>query len=478
MPAVILTASFVGRCVAVVAAALVAAGCGGSGSDPDATDTRAGVDGAYRFPPPPRARDGPLDPRIDRAASRLMRALTAGELDHAALSVLAASRDARLGWLLSDVLRFVRPGAVQDRVVAAFGRLTGVDVTRDPLFERSAWQSVTNHLIAWNLRASPRYRQRKAQLFLAVEPRWKPFFADPDADVDWRLVSWGGVLIDHRRRGDDKPCPRGCIPALDDPALTSAAHGSWYPDSRLVFGVVVGGDAVALPKNIMEVHEMVNISIGGRRMGIPYCTLCGSAQAYFVDSVPTGTRPPLLRTSGLLSRSNKMMYDRHTRSLFDTFTGRAVSGPLQDARITLEQATVVTSSWGDWKKAHPRTTIVARDGGIGRTYPADPLRGRDDDGPIFPIGDADPRLPVQTQIVGVIAPGGHAVAFPAAQARAALADGKRVAAAGVRLERDGSGLRARSRTGRELVAHQAFWFAWSQFHPRTRLWRSGAPGQR
>ena len=123
-------------------------------------------------------------------------------------------------------------------------------------------------------------------------------------------------------------------------------------------------------------------------------------------------RPPVLRTSGLLSRSNKVMYDLRTRSLFDTFTGRAVSGPLRAAGVVLEQTTVVTSTWGAWKRAHPRTRIVAEDGGIGRTYEDDPLGGRDDDGPIFPIGDVDPRLPVQAHVVGVIAPDGRPVAFP------------------------------------------------------------------
>jgi hypothetical protein len=238
----------------------------------------------------------------------------------------------------------------------------------------------------------------------------------------------------------------------------------------MVFGVVIGGEAVAFPRNIMEVHELVNISIGGRRLGIPYCTLCRSAQAYFLDSVPRGVEVPVLRTSGLLSRSNKVMWDLRTGSVFDTFTGRALSGPLQDADVVLEQATVVSSTWGEWKRAHPDTKIVARDGGIGRTYEEDPLHGRDDDGPIFPIGDADPRLPVHVEVVGVIDPDGRPVAFAANPARAALTNGRAVAAAGVELFADGGGLRARSSRGEELPAHQAFWFAWSQFHPDTALW--------
>jgi hypothetical protein len=130
----------------------------------------------------------------------------------------------------------------------------------------------------------------------------------------------------------------------------------------------------------------------------------------------------------------------------------------------------VVTTWGEWRAAHPATWIVARDGGIGRDYPLEPLRGRDDNGPIFPIGDVDPRLPVQAHVVGVIGPDGTPVAFPVDQARAALAEGDEVAFGDIEVTSDGGGLRARVRGGDELPAHQAFWFAWSQFHPDTLVW--------
>ncbi len=283
-------------------------------------------------------------------------------------------------------------------------------------------------------------------------------------------MSWGGVYIDDRELGDQRDCPRGCIPALDDPAVTDAAGGSWYSDDGIVFAVVINGEARAYPRHIMEIHEMVNDTVGGRRIGFPYCTLCGSAQAFFTDDVPDGVAQPVLRTSGLLSRSNKVMYDLVTKSVFDTFTGEAVTGPLREAGVVLNQATVVTTTWGEWKAAHPETTILAEDGGIGRRYPLDPLRGRDDDGPIFPIGDADDTLGVHDQVFGVVHRG-TPVAFPVDAASAALKSGRAVELAGVTLRLDGSGVRAVDAAGNEIPGHQAFWFAWSQFMPNTLLWQ-------
>ncbi len=456
--------------VVTAAAVVMLAGCGGG--TPRSRATEGAARPPYRYPAAPAARTGPLDTAIVGALGPLALSLGGGGggVDRAALGRVAGSGDARLGWFVADLMRFVAGGDDERALVAAFVTLTGVDPTPDPAFAASAWQSITNHLIAWDLPAEPGYREHKAVLFEQVEPGWKPFFDDPRSVIDWRLVSWGGVLIDDRPLGDRQGCARGCIPALDDPALSEASGGGWYGDDRIVFGVVVGAEAVALPKNIMQVHEMVNVTIGGRRLGIPYCTLCGSAQAYFTSRAPSGLGPLVLRTSGLLSRSNKVMYDLTTRSVFDTFTGRAVSGPLHDAGVVLDQATVVVSRWGDWKRAHPDTRIVARDGGNGRSYPDDPLHGRDDNGPIFPIGPADPRLPVQAPVLGVIGPDGTPIAFPVDQATAALAHGKPVAVGPVEVFADGGGLRARRRGGGELAAHEAFWFAWSQFHRGTVVW--------
>jgi len=423
----------------------------------------------YEFPSPPDVPSGPLGQAAADELEIIWSGLTT-EVDTGAIARLGLSMDARLGWVLSDLLRFFHHGPVHEEAVATFETLTGVSLADDPVAARSPWQSVTDHLFAWDLPAFDGYIDYKERLFTLVEPGWQPFFDDRDSAIDWRFVSWGGVRIDDRPLGDPQRCVRGCIPARDDPPVTDAAGGNWYPDDRIVFAVVVNGESRAYPKNFMEIHEMVNDTLGGRRIGFPYCTLCGAAQAYFTDDVPPGVETPILRTSGLLSRSNKVMYDLVTKSVFDTFTGEAVSGPLREQGVVLNQATVVTTTWGEWKAAHPETTIVARDGGIGQHYPLDPLGGRDDDGPIFPIGDVDERLGVQDQVFGVVLDDGTPVAFPVEAAAAVLESGGTVELGGVNLRLDGGGVRAVDAAGAEIEGHQAFWFAWSQFMPETLLW--------
>ncbi len=417
-------------------------------------------------PAAPEAPRGALPVSVVADIDSLIDSLPTGTPDLDALVRLGSADDPRLAWLFSDLLRFVPPDVpLGAAAVDAWIANTGIVVEAD----RDVWGTTTNHLLVWDTPAPPGYREWKGRIFELVEPGWAPFFADEDADIDWRWLSWGGVRI------DDRPlhltqlgCPEGCIPALNDPAVVQAnTDDDWLADDRLVFGVEVNGEAVAFPKNMMEVHEMINMTIGGRRVGIPYCTLCGSAQAYLTD---LGTETYELRTSGLLSRSNKVMYEFHTRSVFDTFTGVALSGPLQDAGVVLEQVSVVTTTWGDWKADHPESFVLASDGGYGRSYLADPLRGRDDNGPIFPIGAVDPRLDVQAPIVGVVTDDGTPVAFAVAAAKAAFDRGEGVDNAGVMLQASGGGFIAFAADGAELPTHQAFWFAWSQFHPETELW--------
>lgn len=462
-------------------AALATACSSTTGDPPGAADTTADsptpstppAGEAIDYGPAPTVPDGALAPAVIADLDTLFGSLD-GPIDLAAIDGLGSSGDARVAWLLTDLLRFLQPNTdAANAVVRAWEAVTGRPAAGDD----SDWGNTTSHLIAWDTPAPPGYVDWKRQVFELVEPAWAPFFDDDEATIDWRWVSWGGVLIDDRPLdGTDRPCPGGCIPALNDPALTDAAGGDWYPDERIVFGVEVEGEAVAFPRNIMEIHEMVNMTIAGRRIGMPYCTLCGSAQAYLTDDVADGVdlggaSTYELRTSGLLSRSNKVMFEFHTRSVFDTFTGEAVSGPLREAGVVLEQITVQTTTWGDWKAAHPDTRIVAEDGGIGRTYSDDPLGGRDDNGPIFPIGDVDPRLAVQESVVGVVADDGTPVAFPATAARAAIDAGRTVSLAGVTITTDGGGFTAADTgSGEALAAHQAFWFAWSQFHPDTELW--------
>ena len=70
------------------------------------------------------------------------------------------------------------------------------DVTGEEFTSRTVFKGLGDHLIATDVAAPPGYVDWKRQLLTAVDVTWVHFFNDPDADLDWRLVTFGGVLAD------------------------------------------------------------------------------------------------------------------------------------------------------------------------------------------------------------------------------------------------------------------------------------------
>lgn len=209
------------------------------------------------------------------------------------------------------------------------------------------------------VKSHPAYYEFKRTLLMEIDETWRPFLepefiADGAMDIRFEEVVWGGV----RRDG---------IPSLDFPKLIGAADADYLRDDDLIFGVEINGDIRAYPLRIMGWHEMFNEVIGGVPVALAYCTLCGSG-ILFETQLPDRDAPLILSTSGFLYRSNKLMYDRQTESLWNQFTGKPVSGALRGSGIELAQRPVVIEIWGQWKARNPSTQVLSVDTGFSRDY--------------------------------------------------------------------------------------------------------------
>ncbi|MEL6934443.1 MAG: DUF3179 domain-containing (seleno)protein, partial [Pseudomonadota bacterium] len=118
---------------------------------------------------------------------------------------------------------------------------------------------------------------------------------------------------------------------------------------------------------IMGWHEMFNEVIGGVPVALAYCTLCG-AGILFETQLEDRDKPFVFGSSGLLYRSNKLMFDRETFSLWNQFTGEPVSGPLAHSGIELKIRPTTVTSWKDWKELHPDTKVLSLVTGHIRNY--------------------------------------------------------------------------------------------------------------
>lgn len=121
-----------------------------------------------------------------------------------------------------------------------------------------------------------------------------------------------------------------------------------------------------------------------------------------------------LGTSGFLYRSNKLMYDRDTESLWSTLAGEPVVGPLVGQGIQLERGQVVTMTWGQWKSRHPDTSVLSLDTGHRRDY-GEGVAYQSyfaNDRLMFPVPRLDPRLSNKEEVIG-LRNGSDAVAISA-----------------------------------------------------------------
>jgi hypothetical protein len=291
---------------------------------------------------------------------------------------------------LIQVLRLVEDDGWIDRTLAA---LTGEEHGKT-WSEWILWQQAHPEITPYQ-----GFDAFKADVMAVIDPDFRRFLRPGIAhEIRLEEIVWGGVKKDG-------------IPALTNPAHVPAADAIYLEDDELVFGVEIDGDARAWPLRILDWHEMLNDVVGGVPVTLAYCTLCGSGILY--DARVPGHEPFVFGSSGFLYRSNKLMYDQATHSLWHQFTGRPVVGPLTGSGIELEVLPVTIASWRDWRTQHPDTKVLSLETGFERDYTPGQPYGDYFASPdlMFPMRVPDQRLAPKDQVFALRV-GDHAQAWP------------------------------------------------------------------
>ena len=202
------------------------------------------------------------------------------------------------------------------------------------------------------------------------------------------------------------------IPALTDPRFVPPGDpdaGAKQQGDRVI-GVVVNGQALALPLSIMRWHEVVNLRRGTERIAVTYCPLTGTALGF--DRAALGGRE--LGVSGLLVENNLLMYDRSTdESLWGQMLGSALCGTAQGN--VLPSYPVLETTLEGWRGLHPETEILSTATGYDRDYDTNPYQDYDRlDAPPLHITElsSDGRLQPKARVLGIPSPEGLGVALP------------------------------------------------------------------
>ena len=253
--------------------------------------------------------------------------------------------------MIPSLVLLMRIGGEHVAIQRALRELTNEQLTtwRDAMNYQQLHPEIVPHASYYDL---------KRWYWQGIDANFLDFFKDTHNRDSMRIrfeeIVWGGALVDS-------------IPALDNPILIAAEQADYLLDSDLVFGIQINGDVRAYPLRIMGWHEMVNDVIGGEALSLAYCTLCGTG-ILFETELDERKEPFVFGSSGLLYRSNKLMFDRQTKSLWNQFTGEPVVGPLAHSGIALKIRPMVITTWGDWLADNPTTKVLSLETGFIKNY--------------------------------------------------------------------------------------------------------------
>ncbi|MDX1619359.1 MAG: DUF3179 domain-containing protein [Nitriliruptorales bacterium] len=459
--------------------ALIAAGC--SAAEPDATG--GGDSGSVASSAPPGILGLPLDAAIENFLDDPFEVAAALLADR-----FRETGDQGYVPYAVDLLRISSSSDLALRASLALEELTGVPHTGE---QREDYVTYGTWLDENAVQPADGYLEWKRRLYADIDERFGDLLAQVQDPLLAARLQWGGVVV-------------AGIPELNDPAALPASEAEFMTPDETVFGAQIGQAARAYPLRILGHHELANDHLAGVPVAMTFCTLCRSALLF---DRRVGGRTLTFKTSGLLLRSNKVMLDVETGTLWEQLTGKGLAGELADHE--LERYLVTTTSWQEWRSQHPDTDV------LDIPEPALP----DDDRPYyggysyqpgdayssyyasedlwFPGLDTPDDLPPKAEVLTIERDGDVlAVHVDALDSEGPvvldLADGWVVAVptpGGGRIY-DGAGARpalddvtgdSLEVTERELVLPdgrsltraehgQAFWFAWVARHPDSRVW--------
>ena len=295
--------------------------------------------------------------------------------------------------VIVTLMRFINREAVFEEAVLTLNELTGEDFGTTPAAWPAWFEWVGANLDDY--RPPDGYSQLKRRFLASIHPGFEQLLDgyENTSRIEPFEIEWGGVAPDG-------------IPPLEFPPNIPADEAEYLESHERVFGVSINGEHRAYPLRIMNPHEMANDVLGGEPISLAYCTLCGAGIAYHgeFDGMET-----TFGTSGFLYRSNKIMYDRETLSLWNQLTGQPVIGELADSGIQLNFFPTLLTTWGEWTDEHPDTTVLALDTGVsqpGSYFPEDNPNATyyeyfNTPGTMFPVWIRDDSLEAKDVVLGV-----------------------------------------------------------------------------
>lgn len=202
--------------------------------------------------------------------------------------------------------------------------------------------------------------------------------------------------------------PRGSFPKLDFPKFISQKESkSHYFKHEPVIAIEINGEAKAYPLSILTMHEISNDIIGGVPVLPAYCPLCNTAVVFDRRLTLDGEEHLLeFEVSGMLRKSNLIIFDFLTESWWQQLTGESIAGEFAGKELSYIPSVII--SYEEFFKRYPEGKILSPKTGFDaqKRYGTNPYEKYDDLNSLpysrfFDEKKIDKRLPAMERIINI-----------------------------------------------------------------------------
>jgi hypothetical protein len=311
--------------------------------------------------------------------------------------------------------------------------------------------------------------------------------------------------------------PAGMMPytAILDPQFVSASEASFLQEDDILIGVARGNVAKAFPAADLAQHGSVNDQMPDGPIEVTWCGTCNTGAVFRAQF-----KGRLLHFDyDSMVGANEVHKDRETGSRWQQSTGEAISGPLKGGMLELYP--FVRTTWKEWRRRYPNTVVLKplpgydeKMSNLSKRMKAVTLSG-EGDAPKAAFGHDDRLRP--KEVVAGLRVGTDEKAFPFSQLRLARVVNDSVGGVPVlvvhqpssdtttafeaqakgtvlrfqAVDSDATSLvdlethsswnayglcvegRLKGTQLKTLILMPEFWFAWSEFHPGTKVFMAG-----
>ena len=203
--------------------------------------------------------------------------------------------------------------------------------------------------------------------------------------------------------------PKGSFPKIDYPAFLGKGAGlEAFFAHEPVISVEIEGKAKAYPLNMLTTHEISNDKLGSIPILATYCPLCNASVVYDRRVEIDGTRKTLeFEVSGMLRKSDMVMLDTDTESLWQQLMGEAIVGEYTGTYLKVIPSMIISVE--EFFNRYPNGEILSNattDEKLANRYGSNPYVGYDSEDAdpydrYFASSQVGPRLPAMERVIDI-----------------------------------------------------------------------------